>query len=413
MHKALTLALLTCLAGTFQATAQQADWAKHQAPHALTTASAARTTSVFQQVRVLEQTYRAAAWKDTLRTSNSRFTAANLPALVLREQSANGSTWSATRRNQRRFTAANAVLTDTTFSFSSAGAATARFAKANTFTASGKLAQSTLRWYLGIAWQNYGRDSYTYTAQDLLSQLVLEGYTGGSYYNASRSLFTYNAQNLPVVEEVQQYLDASSSWGPLEKYLSSYNAAGSITEEITQQTPNNSTVYQNYRRETYTYSTQAPVRVVSTLVETWNGTAWAPAGLNQFAYDVNGNLSSLTTQVYRASLSTYVNYYRSVYTYQLVASAVAAPRALAAGLTLLPNPASAGEAQVRFHLPQPGPATIEVLDLTGRIVLRLPQPAGGIADQTVALPAQGLATGLYVVRLTANGRSEQQKLLLR
>jgi len=409
--KTITPALLACLAGSFQATAQQADWVKHQAHHPQ--AQAARATSVYQQTRLLEQIYRAAAWKDTLRTTNSRFTAANLPAVVLREQSGNGgSTWSPTRRNHRRFTAANEVITDTTFSFSASGVATPRFAKANTFTASGKLAQSTLRWQLGTTWQSYGRDTYTYNPQDLLSQLLLEGFAGGAYYNSTRTLYTYNAQNLPSVEEVQQYLDSNGTWAPLEKYLTTYTAAGAIEQEVTQQVPTNGTTYQNYRRETYTYSTQAPIRVTRTLVESWNGTAWVPAGQNLFAYDPNGNLSTITTQLYRAATSAYVDYYRYQYSYQLV-SAAASARTLGAGLTLLPNPASAGQVQARFQLPQPGASTLEILDLTGRTLVSVQQPAAANTDQTVALPAQGLAAGLYVVRLTANGLSQQQKLLLR
>ncbi|WP_167856771.1 T9SS type A sorting domain-containing protein [Hymenobacter aquaticus] len=411
MRKLFTPTLLACLAGAFHASAQQADLVKHHAPHAL--AASARSTDAYVQTRALEQIYRAAAWKDTLRTTNSRFTAAQLPAVVLREQSGNGgSSWTATRRNHRRFTAANAVLTDTTFSFNTAGTATPRFAKANSYTSSGKLAQSTLRWQLGVNWQNYGRDTYTYSAQDLLSQLLLEGFSGGSYYNSSRSLFTYNAQSLPVVEEVQQFDDATQGWQPLEKYLSTYNAAGAIEQEVTQQVPLNGTTYQNYRRETYFYSTQQPVRVVRTLVESWNGNAWINAGQNLFAYDANGSLSSITTQLYKPASSAYVDYYRYQYSYQVV-NGTASAHALAAGLTLLPNPASAGQAQATFRLPRAEAATIDVLDLAGRVVRSLSPTATPFAEQRVALPTQGLAPGLYVVRLTAGGLSQQQQLLLR
>ncbi len=73
-----------------------------------------------------------------------------------------------------------------------------------------------------------------------------------------------------------------------------------------------------------------------------------------------------------------------------------------AGFT--PNPAPAGSARVAFSLADRTPATIEVVDVTGRRVAseRLEAPSPGAGSIAIA-PRAGLAPGLYFVKLTQGG----------
>ena len=377
-------------------------------PALQTQAAGPQATGTFVLLLDREQTYRAGAWADTFRTTNSRFTAGNLPARILRETSTNGSTWASVRRNHRQYSATNLLLTDTTYSFNATtGAATARFMSAKTYNAAGKITQSTLRFYLS-SWQDYGRDSYTYDANGYLTRLLLEGYAGG-YYPSSQTLYTNDAQGRPTVIEDQQDNGSGTAWLLAAKDLLTYNAAGQVAQVVGQNVPSGGTAYQNYRRETYTYDPAVPTRLLSTTVEAWSNGTWVPAGLNTWAYDADGNISTLTTQVATAGAPR--NYYRHLYTYQRVL-ANAPARPLNAALALAPNPAAAGTtATLSYVLPAAAPVAVQVFDALGRLVLAVPAAAEAAGDRRRALPLPATA-GCYTLRLSAGAQSQTLKLVV-
>ena len=67
-----------------------------------------------------------------------------------------------------------------------------------------------------------------------------------------------------------------------------------------------------------------------------------------------------------------------------------------------PNPA-ANAARVRFELASAGDVSMKVFDTTGREVATVAEGAFSAAQHTVEADLSGLATGVYVVRLVANG----------
>ena len=77
---------------------------------------------------------------------------------------------------------------------------------------------------------------------------------------------------------------------------------------------------------------------------------------------------------------------------------------VAESLTAFPNPA-ASTATLRFALAEAGEATLVIYDALGREVAR---PVGGAVDGVVEarIDAGALPAGLYVARLTADGRTE-------
>ena len=76
----------------------------------------------------------------------------------------------------------------------------------------------------------------------------------------------------------------------------------------------------------------------------------------------------------------------------------------AEGLTVFPNPA-AGAATLRFVVAEAAEATVGIYDALGREVARpVDGPVEGVVEAQV--DASGLAPGLYVARLVADGRTE-------
>ncbi len=91
-----------------------------------------------------------------------------------------------------------------------------------------------------------------------------------------------------------------------------------------------------------------------------------------------------------------------------------APPPAAAGLALSapePNPCR-GPATLRFRLREPGHVTLDVLDVTGRVVDRLRDETLVAGDHVEVLAAGRHAPGLYWVRLRAGAEQVQRKLVL-
>ena len=80
---------------------------------------------------------------------------------------------------------------------------------------------------------------------------------------------------------------------------------------------------------------------------------------------------------------------------------------------VLPNPASGLELRVSFTLPDDGPATLELLDATGRKLSSVQIGALGAGRHLVSLDrAAGRAPGLYWVRLTHSGSQLSRRACL-
>ena len=91
--------------------------------------------------------------------------------------------------------------------------------------------------------------------------------------------------------------------------------------------------------------------------------------------------------------------------------ATRAPQTAAFGLSLVPNPA-AGTTTLTYALPTAATATIVVQNLLGQTIRQLPAARQAAGAQTQALPLQGLAPGVYLVRLQAAGQTQTARLLV-
>jgi N-acetylneuraminic acid mutarotase len=82
----------------------------------------------------------------------------------------------------------------------------------------------------------------------------------------------------------------------------------------------------------------------------------------------------------------------------------------ALSFAIAPNPIAGGLATVRYSLPEAGPVTFNVFDVTGRTVLEQTLAAGRTG--TAGLDLRKLEAGVYLVKVTTEGFSSTQKLVL-
>jgi hypothetical protein len=82
----------------------------------------------------------------------------------------------------------------------------------------------------------------------------------------------------------------------------------------------------------------------------------------------------------------------------------------ALSFAIAPNPIAGGLATVRYNLPKAGLATLNVFDVTGRTVLTQTLAAGRTG--TAGLDLRKLEAGVYLVKVTTEGFSTTQKLVV-
>ena len=84
--------------------------------------------------------------------------------------------------------------------------------------------------------------------------------------------------------------------------------------------------------------------------------------------------------------------------------------ALVVGMAVTPNPVATGHATLRYGLPRPGRATLNVYDATGRSVLAMAFNTGRTGSTPLDL--HRFSAGVYLVRLSAPGFTSTQRLII-
>jgi hypothetical protein len=82
------------------------------------------------------------------------------------------------------------------------------------------------------------------------------------------------------------------------------------------------------------------------------------------------------------------------------------------GIELFPNPAKAGRVTVHYALPQAGPMTVTLLDVSGRAVRRSAFGVRSSGEGSFNIDVSGLNAGVYVARLVAGDLSVSKSLVV-
>ena len=373
-------------------------------------ALAGRPAATISQLQeVLIQNWTGSVWTDLARQTYLRYVLPTRPGTIQIDRK-NGTAWAINSAHRYRYTSAGEILSDTTDQYQQAPYG-AYFASINTFNTP---SQVRWEWYktrnpasTTAPWDSLKRNSHSYNAAGQRTQVLEEFYIGGSLSATARRLWSYNALGQVSVYELQS-TNGPTSWGPLQRFSYTYNAAGKLQQSITEDGQVNANTYVNSARNTMSFDAQGRESVLTT--ETWgSNNAWALASQTLYAYAANGDPSTATLQAWNPNTSAFQNYQRAVYTYAQVTATQRAQNA-AIGLAVAPNPGTGATTALYYQLPVAAPVSVEVCDLMGRRVATALAPESQSAGaHRLPLAGVALAPGLYLVRLRAGQQQWQTK----
>ncbi|RYZ54914.1 MAG: T9SS type A sorting domain-containing protein [Sphingobacteriales bacterium] len=329
------------------------------------------------------------------------------------------------------------------------------------FNASGKAQKYTFQGWNGIAgtWEDSLRYIYAYNNdQTRLEESRLETHLDNMWvlranyinsYDANLNLiktsilnyewnFTYDASNRVVQRiEKQRFFQsgAFTSWAFKSRYSFNYASNGQLASYVREIYENNAWV--NQEKVEFTYGLG---NVSSMSISKWQSGSWANDSKHVFSYDGNNNKLSDETQTWDAASSGYVKASRLLWSYNsfsqplsyksetwnevsgswtvtdedflnryhyqnYVPTGVDEASALSA-LVLFPQPAI-NNLQFNTGDLKSSTAALEVMDMSGRVLLRSVTEAGSGSIDVSAYPA-----GTYLLRFTSGEESVVRKFLV-
>ena len=326
------------------------------------------------------------------------------------------------------------------------------------FDGQGRTTQALDQDYRNGTWVDTARTVSTYGADFFPTESVYQEVVAGVWTNQSRTLAARAGANLVTTDQDWNgtaWVNTDRTTFPYDSYRTLYETFEPVSGDLfalfadpafaqaqyldVLEETWNGTAWVNDTRSTATRDGQG--RALTRFLERWNGAAWAADTRDTLTY-TNGRLSRVASWDYsavptgaRASTTAYTYdgngnaqqvetvsytdgepsaYLRFLFQWAGVTAAEhEAPFAEALGLATYPNPAR-GAVTARFALPEAGPVTLRMLDLTGREVARVAARAYPAGDHTATLALGGLPAGLYVLRLeTAAGAASRPLTLVR
>ncbi len=312
------------------------------------------------------------------------------------------------------------------------------------------LAQYTIRNWRNGNYVNFYRGTYQYeegnTSVSVLSEqewVAAEGQEGGEWRNIAVTNYTFNeagewttavtSRRNNAGELTPQSRIINAEWHNYPNRQLSYwieqdmvNGAWQISETGRIAYANNggtttsigtyaNGVLADSTREAVTFNSMGlytGTRVQRYLAEAWVTTADT---VNTLTYNTGNEptdgsrLTERVTQIYNPTTNQLTNARRVELFY--VTTSTEAPLALNNSIEVYPNP-STDVASVRFSLSQPAKVSIQLYDVTGRMVKEIAESNMSSGEHRFSINTGALIQGVYLLRVNSNDQSQVKRVVV-
>ncbi|MEP7317156.1 MAG: T9SS type A sorting domain-containing protein [Panacibacter sp.] len=150
----------------------------------------------------------------------------------------------------------------------------------------------TQSWNGGTStWVNQSRTTYTYTGFGKQATSISEYWQNNKWKNASRVTNTYDGSNY-LINQLTEISLGGSNWINGSQTLYTNNPNGSISQAIVQGWDFVFSQWKDQSRLTYTYYNNDPTKILTTLNEIWDGSAWQNGTRTTNTYNPGGVVTS-------------------------------------------------------------------------------------------------------------------------
>ena len=156
-------------------------------------------------------------------------------------------------------------------------------------------------------WINKSRQNYWYNGDGTMDYSIFQTWGGASWTNISKNDYTYGSGKL-VRNEFQTWNGVTFTAATAMIY--SYDAAGNISQVLSQSNESGFWVYTKNIEYTYTGASNW---LASTKYGNWNGTSFTPDYQYSNTYDTAGNRLTMVYQTWNSATATWINNRLSVY----------------------------------------------------------------------------------------------------
>jgi YD repeat-containing protein len=277
-------------------------------------------------------------------------------------------------------------------------------------------------------WEDGFRHTYTSDAAGNMLTSLEEQWSGSAWTNLDRSSFTYDASGHMLSSMVESW-DSTNEWKPSLRETFIYDANGNISSDIFETWSD--TGWEPTNRTAYTYN--ADGKLVTIQFDAWaqDQKQWSPSAYTSYDYDRRGNFTSGISMAWKGSSwepgmasfdfedgagnpYSYVAHTINLHYINIAASDVSDKNGIPLSFRLeqnYPNPFNP-RTVVCSQLSVVSNVRIVIYDVLGRevsVLVNERRPAGTYRDE---FDGSGLASGLYLYRMTAGSFVTAKKMLL-
>ncbi|MFK7970881.1 MAG: T9SS type A sorting domain-containing protein [Bacteroidia bacterium] len=298
-----------------------------------------------------------------------------------------------------------------------------------TYTAKGEIASKAISsWRTSDReWFMHERDQYTYYSNGAIASKAIERLKSGELTPREKEIYIYNLDG--NIEETEIHIwSADESWVKMRIERYRYNAAGDVTEKITDYKRTNG--FESLTKAVYVYDGQRRLSTVTTYNYLSTTSSWSESIRNAYEYSADGLTQTnrfesfidgsweevnrqISTQTPQGDLASYLEYganrssndhgFRHYYTYTSTS--------IAPDLTLnckLPNPLSPQASLRCEQLESAVNYEMNVRTFDGKLVRK------DIVQKGHSLGfLQGLPQGLYLISISENNNlTFSQKVMI-